>query len=209
MAMCPFEVHLPQLVGFGTLKAHIGCVLGTLRFIDQPMAPENGSDRALGRHARIATIVQHPGQHMRPLGRVRLAQRYDAFLHLPARLLRAGVRALGQVVQTVLSALPVTPQPLVAGLRLIPIRRHNSLMFTPSDCARAIYSLRKDICVPTFHGMVILHLQILHALWCNLCLRTCVTYVPSLYTLTPGGCLIILVRGTVNWVRDPVRWRVV
>ena len=51
------EVHLPQLVGFGTLKAHIGCVLGSLGFIDEPMSSENGSDRALGRHARIAAIA--------------------------------------------------------------------------------------------------------------------------------------------------------
>ena len=32
------EVHLPQLVGFGTFKAHIGCVLGSLGFIDEPMS---------------------------------------------------------------------------------------------------------------------------------------------------------------------------
>ena len=99
------EVHLPQLVGFGTLKAYIGCVLGSLGFIDEPMSSENGSDRTLGRHARIAAILQHPGQHMRTLGGMRLAQRYDKRSSISRRLLqagvRAGVRALGQVEQAV------------------------------------------------------------------------------------------------------------
>ena len=57
------EVHLPQLVGFGTLKAHIGCVLGSLGFIDEPMSSENGACS----WQAIAAILQHPGHTCAPL----------------------------------------------------------------------------------------------------------------------------------------------
>ena len=109
------EVHLPELVGFGTLKAHIGCVLGSLGFIDEPMSSENGSDRALGRHARIAAILQHPGQHMRTLGGMRLAQRYDAFLS-PGSSAADWSAGAWEIVKALPSGLRVPPQPLVAGL---------------------------------------------------------------------------------------------
>ena len=65
------------------------------------------------------------------------AKVYDELLHVVARPVRGVMRALREIIQTLLSAFKVSSQP-----RLIPLRKHSSLMITPSDRARATNSLR-------------------------------------------------------------------
>ena len=116
----PFEVQLPQRVGIGIFKAHLGRVLGAFRFINEPRALEYGLDRALGRHVGDPLVLQHSVQHMGTLARMRQPQRDDAVLHLPARAVRTRVRAVRPVLQTVGATLRVPPQRLVPCLATDP-----------------------------------------------------------------------------------------
>ena len=79
---------------------------------------ENGSD-PLGRHARIAAILQHPGQHMRNAP-------YDKLLHLPARLLHWSAGAWADREGSALRPARTAAATCIPVLRLI---SNDSLMF--------------------------------------------------------------------------------
>ena len=110
------EVHLPQVVGLIVLEALVGFVLGTLGRVDESVSSQDGRDRALGRHALVASILKHPGQHVTSLGGMLSAQVHDELLNLLAGAVRRLKGTLRQVMQTLVSPFQIAPQPLVASL---------------------------------------------------------------------------------------------
>ena len=116
----PLEVHLPKVVGTLVLEAPVRLVLEAVRRLYKSMSPEDGRDRALGRHAIVSSILEHPGQYVSSLGRVLPTKVYDELLHLGTRSVRGVMGALREIIQTLLSGLKVSAQPLVPGLAADP-----------------------------------------------------------------------------------------
>ena len=103
----PLEVHLPKVVGTLVLEAPVRLVLEAVRRLYKSMSPEDGRDRALGRHAIVSSILEHPGQYVSSLGRVLPTKVYDELLHLGTRSVRGVMGALREIIQTLLSGLKV------------------------------------------------------------------------------------------------------
>ena len=116
----PLEVHLPKVVGPLVLEAPVRLVLEAVRRLYKPMSPEDGRDRALGRHAVVTTILEYPGQYVSSLGRVLPTKVYDELLHLGTRAVRGVTGTFREIIQTLLSAFEISSQPLVAGLAADP-----------------------------------------------------------------------------------------
>ena len=176
------EVHLPQVVGLVVLKALVGYVLGALGRLDETVSSENGRDGALGGHVVVASVLEHPGEHMTSLGGIHAAEVDDDLLHLPPGAVRGPMGTLRHVIQTLLSPFAVSSQPLVAGLTADPNTQTQLThvhLFRLGQC-NELLTLRHDGFHLPWHGLSPEH--VFHAHRCNPCPRTCVTYVPGLYS---------------------------
>ena len=90
-----------------------------VRRLYKSMSPEDGRDRAPGRHAIVSSILEHPGQYVSSLGRVLPTKVYDELLHLGTRASGSDGGASGDHPDSALR-LEVSSQPLVAGLTADP-----------------------------------------------------------------------------------------
>ena len=185
-----FEVHLPQVVGCLVFKSLPGTVLGPLGGVNAAMTTQDRRDSTGGRHVRlkhIPAVQKPPSQLTSSPGRMCRTGRQHRLLNLRWGTCRRVVRPPRQLDQACLAPFTETPKPLVSSRRADPEATAKA-PFVGAFSLRQLHELS-----PLRHNGHLLpwhdHLLVMKSclLWCPPCPRTCVSYVPGLYTPPEGG----------------------
>ncbi len=184
-----FEVHLPQVVGCLVFKSLPGTVLGPLGGVNAAMTTQDRRDSTGGRPVRlkhIPAVQKPPSQLTSSPGRMCRTGRQHRLLNLRWGTCRRVVRPPRQLDQACLAPFTETPKPLVSSRRADPEATAKA-PFVGAFSLRQLHELS-----PLRHIGHLLpwhdHLLVMKSclLWCPPCPRTCVSYVPSLYTPSRG-----------------------
>ena len=180
-----FEVHLPQVVGGLVFKSLPGAVLGTLGGVNAAITTQDRRDSTGGWYVRlkhIPAVQKPPSQLTSSPGRMCLTGRHHSLLNLRWGACRRVVRPPRQVDQACIAPFAEPPKPLVPSCRADPEATAKT-PFVGACSLRQLHELsplRHDGHLLPWHDHLLLVKSCL--LWCPPCLRTCVSYVPGLYT---------------------------
>ena len=178
-----FEVHLPQVVGCLVLKSLPGTVLGPLGWVNATMTTQDRRDSTGGRHVRlkhIPAVQKPPSQLTSSPGRMCRTGRQYRLLNLRWGACRRVVGPPRQVDQACLAPFAEPPKPLVSSRRADPEATAKGPLVGAFSLRQLheLSPLRHNGHLLPWHDHLLLMKSCL--LWCPLCLRTCVSYLPGL-----------------------------
>ena len=184
-----FEVHLPQVVGCLVLKSLPGTVLGPLGWVNATMTTQDRRDSTGGRHVRlkhIPAVQKPPSQLTSSPGRMCRTGRQYRLLNLRWGACRRVVGPPRQVDQACLAPFAEPPKPLVSSRRADPEATAKGPLVGAFSLRQLheLSPLRHNGHLLPWHDHLLLMKSCL--LWCPLCLRTCVSYLPGLYMAGRG-----------------------